>query len=818
MIRYPFSGGSVRLNGAWLLVGLFGVSTSVSAQTAAVTAIVDQTCAGDRANTTLNCTANDFTASVDFTQPALGAISNCFVGEELFIDVIATLSSSSPVRYDVGLFVGQNGQDPGLNITAGANNDTQRCSLGVFPITPAPFFTADADVCGDFQNNSTATLLVNDVKVYCQPVSATDNRLNIPFLVAFDNQISGSTCTAGNLTAGTSSKCTKSSVGGVTGVTTQAYLEITKQTEPDLDPQVFSFNATASTGTPVWTTPPPGSTSTTATLTDGQTKRVAVPIPSGGAGSTNVLTLTESLQALWDAGVEITCAPVAGSGNPVVANKQTRVITASFSTANFGATCTITNTKRSRITLAKQVGGRVNATDQFTVSATTTGDFQDLTNAPLTSPRSVTTTGTQTSVSTVFTTRQRVSSTGTTSSLSPASVTLSDVAAGTTSLSDYDTRLTCTNAFSGPGATPNASLPNALSTVSFTFTPAPGDNITCTYTNTPRPRITLQKAIAAAGGGRVAPGDQFQLNNGANSLVTTGSGASVTSPALLFVGTAGNSVTLSEAAAGSTVLANYSTTISCSNANGSSATVLPSGSGTSFALTPANNDVISCILTNTRRSGLLRLQKTWSNAFLGDDADLFTTGLINNAALASDAGAPGETDTGATVTVFAGESATLAETLAGANTGSYTASAWSCSGGTLVGASLTIGAAAAGTTINCSITNARRSADLRLTKTNTPGVNGEVDQAADTVVSGATTQYTIVVLNNGPDAANGAVITDPAPTNAACSTASCSASAGATCPAATGAALVAALQGAGAAVPTLPAGGQVTIVLTCTVN
>ncbi|WP_170288358.1 GEVED domain-containing protein [Marilutibacter maris] len=50
--------------------------------------------------------------------------------------------------------------------------------------------------------------------------------------------------------------------------------------------------------------------------------------------------------------------------------------------------------------------------------------------------------------------------------------------------------------------------------------------------------------------------------------------------------------------------------------------------------------------------------------------------------------------------------------------------------------------------------------DLAITKTNTPGVNGEVDQAGDTVVSGATTTYEIRVTNNGPNEVTGALVRD----------------------------------------------------------
>ena len=126
-------------------------------------------------------------------------------------------------------------------------------------------------------------------------------------------------------------------------------------------------------------------------------------------------------------------------------------------------------------------------------------------------------------------------------------------------------------------------------------------------------------------------------------------------------------------------------------------------------------------------------------------------------------------------------------------------------------------AVTAPTVSNLPLCNFTASADLRVTKTNTPGVNGEVDQAGDTVSSGSTVIYVVTVTNSGPGAANNAVVTDPTPTNLICTTATCAAAGGAACPAPTGAALVAALQGAGATVPTLPLGGSVTFNLSCQV-
>lgn len=117
----------------------------------------------------------------------------------------------------------------------------------------------------------------------------------------------------------------------------------------------------------------------------------------------------------------------------------------------------------------------------------------------------------------------------------------------------------------------------------------------------------------------------------------------------------------------------------------------------------------------------------------------------------------------------------------------------------------------------CTFLNHKHTADLELTKTNTPGVNGNVDQPIDSVASGAATNYTITVVNNGPDNADGAVVTDPASAGLICVVATCSAAGGADCPVQAGAALLAALQGSGAAITTLPAGGAVTFVLSCQV-
>ncbi len=108
--------------------------------------------------------------------------------------------------------------------------------------------------------------------------------------------------------------------------------------------------------------------------------------------------------------------------------------------------------------------------------------------------------------------------------------------------------------------------------------------------------------------------------------------------------------------------------------------------------------------------------------------------------------------------------------------------------------------------------------DLSITKTNTPGVNGDVDQTSDTVTPGATTTYTLVVSNASINYADLATLVDPATNGLTKTSVACTATTGgAVCPA-SGALTVAALESAGGiAIPTLPPNSTITFTVTATV-
>ncbi|MGQ2924321.1 MAG: prealbumin-like fold domain-containing protein, partial [Hydrogenophaga sp.] len=126
---------------------------------------------------------------------------------------------------------------------------------------------------------------------------------------------------------------------------------------------------------------------------------------------------------------------------------------------------------------------------------------------------------------------------------------------------------------------------------------ANGAVITCTFTNNAQTRLRLRKALPD---GRLNVGDQFVLSiNGAGgpaTATTTGNTGAPTEEAVLGAATPGTPYTLAEAGSGGASLASYVTTYSCTNALAGGQT--PSGSGTSFSVTPAAGDDLSCVFTN----------------------------------------------------------------------------------------------------------------------------------------------------------------------------------------------------------------------------
>ncbi|WP_186442493.1 prealbumin-like fold domain-containing protein [Lysobacter antibioticus] len=120
----------------------------------------------------------------------------------------------------------------------------------------------------------------------------------------------------------------------------------------------------------------------------------------------------------------------------------------------------------------------------------------------------------------------------------------------------------------------------------------------------------------------------------------------------------------------------------------------------------------------------------------------------------------------------------------------------------------------AGDDLTCTFRNTRQPlADLTIHKTNTPAAGAD-DPSGDTLARGASTTYTIVVGNNGPDAVTGAILRDPIASRSGIRCTAPPSCSGTACPAG----LSLAQLDAGVALGTLVNGGSVTVTLTCTVD
>ncbi len=451
------SAGNVTGALRWLgFISLFmwtSLSLSQTLATATTTATVGQVCAASRFGQNLNCTSNDFSVGINFTQPSQNAIANCVAGQYIDISLQADITSNSPDRYDVALFVGENGNDPALQVAGAANT----CSLGVAPATPGPFANLNAagSQCGDFIGGGTASWVLTNIRVLCQPVPGT-NQLAIPHTLVW-TQSSVNTCTPGNVTAGTTAKCTGSVLSGVTGVAVQGYVVITKQSNPGDSTQSFSFTASS-----------PGTTALTPTsfnLSNGQSQTVLINL--SGAGGTQNLVITETAQPGWSTTASISCTRLDDSAaSYVTTSSVNRQITATLSPTNFAAKCTITNTRLPRVRLFKAVEP-LGAPGVFNLSVRS-----DL--------------GT--------TTAANQGSGGSTSYqvTNPGPVTLTETAGSATTLTEYISAINCVNESTSASVTITMStLTGATRTA--VLTPPNLVDTRCTFTNTRAANLSLSK-------------------------------------------------------------------------------------------------------------------------------------------------------------------------------------------------------------------------------------------------------------------------------------------------------------------------------------
>lgn len=316
-----------------------------------------------------------------------------------------------------------------------------------------------------------------------------------------------------------------------------------------------------------------------------------------------------------------TAGPISGSTYPTASGAGTSTFSVAGANGNVGAyivgsvsptqvTTTLVGgglqgtmfaVRFASIRLNTQISGaRINAADQFTFSINATSGGAALAS------------GTSSGTGLGPFTAAALSSTA----AIPITLNQSMAAGSTSALAKYRSILTCTNSTSGS----TTAMPSNVTTTSYNFGALKfGDAVQCTFTETPFPHLTLSKALGS--GGRQFAGDQFTMNISQGSTVvatttTTGSGATVTNAATPQTQVAAaTAYMLAEAASGTTTLGQYSAGMVCTNAAASS-TVLPTTVGGS--VTPQMGDIISCVITNTKRAANAALGMTKTSVLLSD--------------------------------------------------------------------------------------------------------------------------------------------------------------------------------------------------------
>ncbi len=241
-----------------------------------------------------------------------------------------------------------------------------------------------------------------------------------------------------------------------------------------------------------------------------------------------------------------------------------------FTLANSTETLTlIKTTVQAAGTFAFALTGTVQTTGTVTMAASATTTVDGNTGVAGTQPFAIVSAGTALSI---------------TEGTLPATANLSSI--------------TCSNATTGVTFSPVYDLPNRTVSIPGASVNA-GANITCTFTNVQAPAvINVEKALPT---GRLVASNQFTLSmtgTGAPAAITTtGTGSTATGTLTHATATPGTAYTITETAAGNTVLANYTSTWACTNTRVGGQT--PSGTGTSFSLTPAAGDNLTCTFANT---------------------------------------------------------------------------------------------------------------------------------------------------------------------------------------------------------------------------
>ncbi|MCB1659158.1 MAG: hypothetical protein KDI39_13115, partial [Pseudomonadales bacterium] len=212
------------------------------------------------------------------------------------------------------------------------------------------------------------------------------------------------------------------------------------------------------------------------------------------------------------------------------------------------------------------------------------------------------------------------------------SLTLTEaITAGSSVLSQYQSEISCTNANTASSTV----LPSGT-TQPFSLVPQDGDAITCTITNTPLPRLRVNKVVGSIADANDRFTTQIRTGGVSGTVVSSTTNNAVTGGGVLTTGgvatynatgkyqaTVGTTYSFTEIlSAGTSDISQYTNSFSCTNSYAGSTTAMPTGAYP-YEVTPQLGDDISCTLTNNVVAPIIRVNKTV--IALADPNDRFIT-------------------------------------------------------------------------------------------------------------------------------------------------------------------------------------------------
>ncbi|MCU1412912.1 MAG: conserved repeat domain protein [Microbacteriaceae bacterium] len=456
--------------------------------------------------------------------------------------------------------------------------------------------------------------------------------------------------------------------------------------------------------------------------------------------------------------------------------------------------CTFTNTAKTAptLTVQKNIAGRFNTGDQFTISAS---------GNDLGAGSSATTTGSTTGV--------QLAVVGPLTVAGGSGYTISETGSAGANVANYTVTYSCSN--NGAAAFVTGSTASGAVTVPS----AGGTNVVCTFVNTPRITVAAQKNIVS----RYGAGDQFTVSvtggsiTSGNTATTSGSTLGVQSNAVAgpYFAAAATSYTFAETAAVGS-LSHYVSSYSCVDTWGGNTTPFANGLGASVTLqVPAVNSHVVCTFTNTALPPTVTVTKVVNGRYFSGDQ--FTVGItgsgITTGNTATTSGAA-TTATAGPLNAVIGATYSATESAAAGNLAHYSIAAQCVD--TSTGATLS-----SGTTASLSFAVPLSSSTVTCTFTNTPLAKPIIGitktSSTSTIVPGGSVHYTVTVTNTGSVTADGTTVSDSLPTGiASFDSWSCTAAGGAVCPTASGTGAI------NATITTFPAGSSLSYVIAATAS